>query len=61
MVRFAIITAFFSKACCATALYIEAEIALLDTRLDELQKEHVELGEALSRWITVPGVDRVAA
>ena len=41
--------------------FVEAEIALLDTRLDQLEKEHVELGEALSRWITVPGVDRVAA
>ena len=41
--------------------FIEAEIALLDTRLDQLEKEHLELGEALSRWITVPGVDRVAA
>jgi transposase len=41
--------------------FIEAEIALLDTRLNQLEKEHVELGEALSRWITVPGVDRIAA
>jgi transposase len=41
--------------------FIEAEIALLDTRLDQLEKERVELGEALNRWITVPGVDRVAA
>jgi transposase len=41
--------------------FIETEITLLDTRLEQLEKEHVELGEALSRWITIPGVDRVAA
>ena len=41
--------------------FLEAEIELLDTRLDQLGREHLDLAEALHRWITVPGVDRVAA
>ena len=41
--------------------FIETEIELLDARLDELGQEHCDLAEALNRWITVPGVDRVAA
>lgn len=41
--------------------FVEAEIALIDTRLDQLENEHVELAEVLSRWMTIPGVDRVAA
>jgi len=41
--------------------FLEAEIALLDARLDEIGREHLDLAEALDRWITVPGVDRVAA
>ena len=41
--------------------FLEAEIALLDVRLDQIGREHLDLAEALDRWITVPGVDRVAA
>jgi transposase len=41
--------------------FLEAEIAALDARLDQLGQEHMELADALNRWITVPGVDRVAA
>jgi transposase len=41
--------------------FLEAEIELLDARLDQLGREHLDLAEALDRWITVPGVDRVAA
>ena len=41
--------------------FLEADIALLDARLDEIGREHLDLAEALDRWITVPGVDRVAA
>jgi transposase len=41
--------------------FMEAEITLLDARLDQIGHEHPNLAEALNRWITVPGVDRVAA
>ena len=41
--------------------FISTEIKLLDARLDQLGQQHPELAEALSRWVTVPGVDRVAA
>ena len=41
--------------------FLEAEIASLDARLDQLGQEQGELADALNRWITVPGVDRVAA
>src|SRR6516225_1550220 len=41
--------------------FLEAEIALLDARLDQIGREHLELADALDRWITVPGVERVAA
>ena len=41
--------------------FIETEIELLDARLDQLGQEHRDLAEALNRWTTVPGVDRVAA
>jgi len=41
--------------------FLETEIALLDARLDQIGREHLDLADALDRWITVPGVDRVAA
>ncbi|MGC2059004.1 MAG: hypothetical protein WA653_12140 [Candidatus Sulfotelmatobacter sp.] len=41
--------------------FIETEIELLDARLDQLGQEHSDIADALNRWITVPGVDRVAA
>jgi len=41
--------------------FIETEIELLDARLDQLGQQHPDLAEALNRWVTVPGVDRVAA
>jgi len=41
--------------------FLEAEIELLDGRLDQIGREHLDLAEGLDRWITVPGVDRVAA
>ena len=41
--------------------FLEAEIASLDARLDQLGQEQGEIADALNRWITVPGVDRVAA
>ena len=41
--------------------FIETEIEALDARLDQLGQQHLDLAEALNRWVTVPGVDRVAA
>ena len=41
--------------------FLEAEIALLDARFDQIGREHLDLADALDRWISVPGVDRVAA
>ena len=41
--------------------FIETEIELLDARLEQLGQQHEDLAEALNRWVTVPGVDRVAA
>src|ERR1700758_4797508 len=42
--------------------FIETEIELLDARLEQLGQQHLDLAEALNRWVTVPGgVDRVAA
>ena len=41
--------------------FLEAEIQALDTRLQHLGAQHQELADAVERWITVPGVERVAA
>jgi len=41
--------------------FLEAEIQALDTRLEQLGEQHQELADTVARWITVPGVERVAA
>lgn len=41
--------------------FLEAEIKALDLRLKHLGEQHEELADAVARWITVPGVERVAA
>ena len=41
--------------------FLEAEIQALDARLEQLGEQHQELADAVARWITVPGVERVAA
>jgi transposase len=41
--------------------FLEAEIQALDARLEHLGEQHQELADAMVRWITVPGVGRVAA
>jgi transposase len=41
--------------------FFEAEIHALDTRLEQLGEQHPDLADAVARWITVPGVERVAA
>ncbi|MGC2547880.1 MAG: IS110 family transposase [Silvibacterium sp.] len=41
--------------------FLEAEIKTLDLRLEHLGEQHKELADAVARWTTVPGVERVAA
>src|SRR5271168_4936803 len=41
--------------------FLEAEIQALDAQLQHLGAQHQELADAVDRWITVPGVERVAA
>jgi len=40
--------------------FVEHEILLLDERLEDLGRERPELSEAVARWDTIPGIDRVA-
>jgi transposase len=39
----------------------EHEIELLDERLEEIGKQGPELANAVARWDTIPGVDRIGA
>jgi transposase len=41
--------------------FVESETELIDRRLEQIGKEETQLAEAVSRWDTVPGVDRIAA
>jgi transposase len=41
--------------------FVEHEIALLDQRLEEIGSQKPELAQAVERWDTIPGFDRVAA
>ena len=41
--------------------FVEHEIALLEERLEDIGRERPELSQAVARWDTIPGVDRVAA
>jgi transposase len=41
--------------------FIENEIALLDQRLEQLGEQDSVLADAVARWTTVPGMNRVAA
>jgi transposase len=41
--------------------FLGAEIKALDLRLEHLGEQHKELADAVARWITVPGVEQVAA
>jgi transposase len=41
--------------------FLGAEIKALDHRLEHLGEQHKELADAVARWITVPGVEQVAA
>jgi hypothetical protein len=39
---------------------VEHEIALLEERLEDIGRQKPELSQAVARWDTIPGVDRVA-
>lgn len=39
---------------------VEHEIVLLDERLEDISREQPALEQAVSRWDTIPGIDRVA-
>jgi transposase len=41
--------------------FVEGEIELLDQRLEQIGQAEPPLAEAVARWDTVPGVDRIAA
>jgi transposase len=41
--------------------FVEHEIALLDERLEQIAQQRPELAQAVARWDTIPGIDRVAA
>src|SRR5215831_9323746 len=41
--------------------FAEHEIALLDERLEDIGRQRPELAQAVARWDTIPGIDRVAA
>jgi len=40
--------------------FVEHEIVLLDERLEDIGRERPELAQAVARWDTIPGIDRVA-
>ena len=40
--------------------FVEHEIVLLDERLEEIGRERPELSQAVARWDTIAGIDRVA-
>jgi transposase len=40
--------------------FVEHEIVLLDERLEDIGRELPELAQAVARWDTIPGIDRVA-
>src|ERR1700719_2853127 len=40
---------------------VEHEIALLDERLEDIGRQRPDLAQAVARWDTIPGIDRVAA
>jgi hypothetical protein len=41
--------------------FVEHEVALLDERLEDIGRQRPDLAQAVARWDTIPGVDRVAA
>jgi transposase len=41
--------------------FVESETELIDKRLEQIGKQEKQIAEAVARWNTVPGVDRIAA
>jgi transposase len=41
--------------------FVVEEIAVLDRRLEQIGAQEPDLAAAVARWVTVPGIDRVAA
>lgn len=41
--------------------FVESETELIDERLEQIGKQEMQIAEAVTRWDTVPGVDRIAA
>jgi transposase len=41
--------------------FVEQEIALLDERLEDIGRRRPDLAQAVARWDSIPGIDRVAA
>lgn len=41
--------------------FVVEEIAVLDRRLDQIGAQEPDLAATVARWVTVPGIDRVAA
>jgi transposase len=41
--------------------FVENEIALLEEHFEEIGRERPELAQAVARWDTIPGIDRIAA
>ena len=41
--------------------FLIAEIAVIDQHLEHIGDQEPELAAAIARWVTVPGIDRVAA
>jgi len=41
--------------------FVESETELIDKRLEQIGKQEKQIAEAVARWDTVPGVDRIAA
>jgi transposase len=39
--------------------FVEREIVLLEERLEEIGQQRPELSQAVARWDTIPGIDRV--
>jgi transposase len=41
--------------------FVESETELIDQRLEQIGKQELQISEAVARWDTVPGIDRIAA
>lgn len=52
---------FLLKRLLAQWRFLESEVKLIDERLEQIGREATPIAEAVARWDTVPGVDRIAA